>query len=75
MIISKRYEKGQKFLDLVTYTQRSIDEDGLPVIDQCWECFIYENGSDPDEHKFVEFGSEALALMFIKQNGWKEQVL
>ena len=74
-MITKRYEKGMKFLDLETYTARGIDEDGVAVYDQCWECVIYENGANPDEHTVVEFGNEVLAQMFIVQNGWTEQVL
>ncbi len=74
-MILKRYEKGQRFLDLERYSQRSLDEDGHVIEDQCWECIIYENGTNPDEHRVVEFGSEALAMLFINQNAWKEQVL
>ncbi len=73
MIIA-RYEKGRKFLDLEKYHQKSMDEDGCVVTDECWECVIYENSGNPDEHDIVEFGSEVLARMFISQNGWKEQL-
>ena len=74
-MILQRYEKGVKFLDLERYQQRSMDEDGCVSTDECWECIIYENGANPDEHQVVEFASEALARMFITQNCWKEQVL
>jgi hypothetical protein len=75
MIIT-RYEKGQKFLDLVRWYARCLDEDGCSVDDECWEVVIWENTSvKPDEHRTIEFGSEMMARMFIEQNGWKEQVL
>ena len=74
MIVS-RYERGNKFLDLEQYHQKSVDEDGMMQTDECWECIIYENEADANEHTIVEFGNETLARMFIKQNDWKEQVL
>jgi hypothetical protein len=72
--IVTRYEKGMKFLDLIRYHMRSMDENGFYVTDECWECCIYENGADANEHDAVEFGNEFMARMFIDQNGWKEQV-
>ena len=75
MIIT-RYEKGQKFLVLVRWVARGLDEDGFAVDDECWEVVIWENTTQkPDEHKTIEFGSEMMARMFIEQNDWKEQVL
>ena len=73
--IVTRYEKGMKFLDLIRYHMRSMDENGFYVTDECWECCIWENGSDANEHTIVEFGSETLARMFIANNDWTEQVL
>jgi hypothetical protein len=75
MRIVARYEKGQRFLDLIKYTAKSLDEDGRPVYDECWECTIWENGNDANAHKTYEFASFDLAEMFINQNAWKEQVL
>lgn len=74
MIIT-RYERGQKFLDLDKHVQRSLDEDGCAIYDECWTCVIYENGADANEHNVVEFGNKDMAIMFISQNGWSEQVL
>lgn len=74
-MILKRYEKGMRFLDLERYQQRSMDEDGHITTDECWECVIYENGRNANEHHVIEFASEALARMFISMNEWKEQVL
>lgn len=75
MRIVARYEKGQRFLDLIKYTAKSLDEDGVPMYDECWECVIWENDKNPDEHKTLEFDSFEMAEMFINQNVWKEQVL
>lgn len=75
MIIVARFEKGNKFLDLIKYQARSLDEDGVPQYDECWECVIWKNEDKPDEHKTVEFASRELAILFVAQNEWKEQVL
>ena len=75
MIIA-RYEKGHKFLDLEKYHQKSMDEDGCVVTDECWACVVYPNeGTKLDDHDYIEFATEVMARMFIVQNGWKEQVL
>jgi hypothetical protein len=75
-MIVQRFEKGQKFLDLCKWTAKGIDEDGVAVYDECWECVIYENEpSNFNEHKTVEFDNEMMAKLFITNNLWKEQVL
>lgn len=74
-MIVQRYEKGDKFLDLERYSQRSMDEDGRMHEDECWSCSIYENTTDYHQHAYVEFSHETMARLFIEQNGWKEQVL
>lgn len=74
-MIVQRYEKGIKFLDLERYSQRSMDEDDHVLIEEHWECIVYENGDNPDIHDCHSFASETMARMFIDNNGWKEQVL
>lgn len=74
-MITNRYEKGDKFLDLETYSVRYIDEDGTFITEECWECLIYPKKGVPSDGQFVEFASETLARMFVVQNEWKEQVL
>lgn len=74
-MIIERYERGNKFLDLVRYVMRGMDDDGLPEILEKWECVIWENEDKPDEHDLVEFASESLARLFIGGNRWKLQVL
>lgn len=74
-MIVQRYEKGQKFLDLHRWFQRELDDDGVMYEQEIWEVAIWENGTNPDECKTIEFGNETLARMFVDQNGWKEQVL
>jgi hypothetical protein len=74
-VITNRYEKGDKYLDLEKYTARFMDEDGVVTEDECWECVIYPKKGVPSEGQFVEFATEILARMFVVQNEWKEQVL
>lgn len=50
-------------------------EDGCAVDDECWECVIWENEKNLNEHTTIEFGSEVLARMFISNNAWTLQVL
>lgn len=75
MRIVQRFEKGQKFLDLIKHQAKSLDEDGCPQYDECWECCIWENEDNPQDHKIVEFASEFLARLYIQSNNWAEQVL
>lgn len=72
-MILTRYERGVKFLDLDMFRHKSLDEDGCSIYNECWSCVIYENGNSPDQHNVVKFANKDLALMFIIQNGWKEQ--
>jgi hypothetical protein len=74
-MITNRYEKGDKYLDLEKYTAVGMDEDGFRVEDECWECRIYSKKDTPSSGDFIEFGNELMARMFIEQNEWKEQVL
>lgn len=74
MAVIKRYEKGDKYLDVERYQAKSIDEDGCAVYDECWEVTIYGRKETPSQGQFVDFASEVLLQMFIDQNGWKEQV-
>ena len=74
--IVTRYEKGDRFLDLCVFTQRSLDEDGRPIDDEAWEVVIWENSEvDPNEHRTIHFDSEYLARLFVSQNQYVEQVL
>ncbi len=75
MIIA-RYEKGQRFLDLVRYVARGLDDDGCAVDEECWTCEVYSNNeSDYNDHRTFEFADETSARIFVNMNDWKEQVL
>lgn len=74
-MIVRRYEKADKYLDLERFSQKSLDEDGLPIYDESWECTIYSKKDTPSSGEFVEFASESMAMMFITQNNWTLTVL
>lgn len=64
--IYQRFEKGNKFLDLRKFKERGLDGD-------LWDCCIWENGKDLNEHCIVPFSSKGMAMLFITNNGWIEQ--
>lgn len=75
-MIIQRFEKGNKFLDLERYIARGLDDDGCLVEDECWDVVIYDNEyPNFNQHKTIEFANEVLAMMYIRNNQWKEQVL
>lgn len=71
----RRFERGEEFLDLTHYIAKSIDEDGYAVYDEAWEVSIYSRKAVPSEGQYLDFASEVVAMLFINENGWKEQVL
>lgn len=72
-MISRKYEKIEKYLELYGIEHRGLDDDGLVVTCEAWACCIFDKGAtDEEEGRFIEFISETLAMMFITQNNWKE---